>query len=587
MGGNWFRVNSLYKIDNPQNVPNASRVEFYNRSLGVLITSISIVHYHNRQLTIINLNPSPFNYQKVVLLAQDFFKEIILHKNTFSCFINFKPTSNLHSFINFFLACKNISDKEDYRDIISELTQLAFILTRSSTQYSYLRGNHFISEDLPWRDYVNPEKSDSTQLIELIRKSNSSEQSNKEILRELMHGSPLDQHHLHSAIFKENNDILELLLVYCQNKQILAVYYPFPRYETVFDTARRLGDKEKLHILSTFYFPPQRLFPQRNTQITISHISSEGNDQRIISRITCNIDRSQKTLITIMKRTKQLTPHEKTALWKLFLACFPSVIHTKRERLFNQELANSNTFLELIFDDEGIIGCNIFQVSPHSKDEDIVIFAIRLAMLHPNYHQYRLMSLLSFRPLFSLQLALDKKIIGHFVALNEHSFKTIARSLFYPKYQDLHGYWDALRKEVVEKMNYPWCYHEDTVCYVPDELGFKKETNSGDLHTKFFYRYILGGSGEKAGFILFPVGKNSFEIIKSNLSNQLDFTTHIKEFSATLLSFIEANFFITSRKKKIGPCLADSRELFWNNKTLAQKIPINSTTTSTTKTCRL
>lgn len=599
MGGNWFRVNSLYKIRHPNTTPKVSSVEFHHRLPGVLITSIGIVHYHKRQLTTINLSANPFTYHKLVKLAQPFFKEIHAHEATFSCCVPFDP-AELNSFVDFFLACSALSNAEDYGDIITELTQLACTLTHLSTLYSYLRGNHVISEDLPWRTYVNPQQSDSMQLVNLISNPHPSDQTKKEILRELMHGSPLDQRHpetgntlFHSAIFRPLS-ILNLLLAYCpRDKKILTAYSPFPRYETVFETAKRLGDKEKFHALTTFYFPPQRLFPQRNTLITVSRIASASNGQRIISILTCNItqanrinkDLSQKALLTVIKRTDQLTIYEKPALWKVFQACFPNVIDSKKERLFNQELANSRTFLELIFNKEEVIGCNIFQLEPHSKDENTLIFAIRLSMLHPSYHQYRLMSLLSFRPLLSLQLALEKKIIGHFTALNEYSFKIIAKGLFYPKYQDLH-YWNSIKEEVISKMNYPWCYQEDTICYVPDELGIRRENPTSDLQTEFFYNYILGGSGERAGLILFPVGDNSFEIISDNLSTNLNFTAHVKEFSGPLLSFLQANSLIPPCRKKSIPSLANSRDLFWNNKITAYTA-FDKETIISTKNCRL
>jgi hypothetical protein len=345
---------------------------------------------------------------------------------------------------------------------------------------------------------------------------------------------------------------------------------------TVFDMLKIRNDHEKYQTLISTYSRPRKSLSQKAT-VSINNICMTSSKQKITTVLNCVITKPgvkddkfiETSLVSIIKRTDELTLNEIDGLRIIFNDCFSNIPVCDREALFRKEFSsNNNTFTELIYG-EALIGCNVYRIFETTKE---VIFAWQLAMLTGNYNGYGIMDLLVFRLMFALQLLSEKIVICHFVAVHYRSYQRFAaENLHFPKYQGQDYNWNRVKDEVIKNMEYTDSYHDGIECHVYDGMVVNNFNNNKSIWSDLF-SHIVGDDEKSAAFVLFHAGDDIFKKVQKILADlKICFPNHLLELLKYFDPFLKQNGFFHSTGRRTG--FADSNLLFWKG-VVKEVIPV-------------
>lgn len=561
----WFRVNDFYQISsNRYNVNGLlHEVEYENSAYFCLIKKITVKYYdsYNTKQIVIELHFSKFHLNELEYAVNKFFVPYEHYDKEYDYYTGFPAlgyvphlpftidySNKFSKLINFFKFIeKEYRSEESTSEIITELKLIfAFIFEPSKLQGK--QPNHTISEYELSNKHINPILTESNTLINLCSKKKFSLIKLKTLLTQ---GEDPDQVNengsertpLSWAIHYNNIYLVKLLISYGAN--------PFKRFGWLYVSAIELAkDRNKVTILNIIF--TEFNGPKKSLNLQIMQSAIYNGNKQVITRLNFS---NNASIYTFIKDLSKLNEFEIASMFGLFKQFFKSANgdSKKTEAIFYSEcIPDKDKFSELIYNEkQELIGFRLFELLKLESKKNHLFWHCIYAVIKPEYRSYGIMSLLSFRPAFSLQLLAPDYTIGMYLsAIEKFSYRAIKDYLHGPKYQSkyiLGLLGDILHEIYEDKIK---LFQNGTMTFYatePDPVLVKfNDKISNNIHDDFYYQDLLGYTESKINEndprfspILFLVDEDSFvRLAQSSAKIGISFSEHVKQFARSFKSLL-------------------------------------------------
>lgn len=545
----WSRTNNFYQIHSPPSAYGVvNQVEFKNFAYFAMFKRIHVEYLKSGEIYVI-LDSTGFNMDKIRDALNHFFDHDDYAKfyGGYKFYIPFISMDKFNKLVNFFKLINTTYTQEEFpRELIFELEQI-FTYIFSPEKLKNKIPEHTISEyELP-NKHTNPALKNSSALINTwsIRAFDISR-----FKKLLAHGEDPDQTHpietektcLYWAIAAENLQVVQLLICYGAN--------PFKRFGLQFISAVEFAKELKqITILNILFSAATN--PKKSLALEVTQSAIYNQNKEIISWFNFS---NKQAIYTLIKSIDKVSIYEKSSLFALFKSFFNAadLSRTTTEAIFNQEFtSDKHKFVEMIYTrNHELIGFRLFEFFTLETRKQHLVSHCIYGLLKPEYRSYGIMTLLSFRPAFSLQLlAPDYTIVIYMSALEKFSYRTIKDYLHGPKYQS--AYVSQLLDEVLLQVydKQIKLFHKgDMTCYATESEPIIVKTPPNlvnDIHDEFYYKDILGYTDNKIdpkdprfAPVIFMVDEDSFErMLHSSAKLGVAFSPHVKQLAKSFKPF--------------------------------------------------
>ena len=498
----------------------------------------------------------------------------IQNHEPYSVSVKLKTTGDLDKIKMIFTDCA----PEFTKDLETELQQILKYIPEVPTTFS----RHVIPDFIQAEPHVNPDREHSKELVKMLWMDANLDNCTKLLANGANPNETLDG--VSPLLATLNNPDIrytDLLLAFGADptkrgyQQGLGSVYQSP-----LEIIQQRNDIKRWNLIASKILPERPLASSERPKLRVVKNKLVADKKQQITT-TFNFS-DDKTLTTVLKKNIALTEKDKENLFNLFCQFFEVTPEAKDEinmrKIFENDFLDKEKFSEFIFDNNKLIGFNLFELIKLKKHLNHFVVHLACSGIDPQYSGYGIASLLAFRFAFGILLSSSKFIVGvYFSALHYNSYRAIKDLLHFPKYQSdhIHPLIDELLKalpcygESVEDMlRQKKCFIDNLTFYFKEQFKVKGGVKlSGDPNQLFFYRNLQGfENGIPTSARSTPVFLYAGDELFLQLRQQagilgIDFGEHITNF-ARLLNVFDFNFLEEINFKR----LLRSNMIFWKLK---------------------
>lgn len=284
----------------------------------------------------------------------------------------------------------------------------------------------------------------------------------------------------------------------------------------------------------------RRHSPTGGQRIMINHVEFSHDTNSVFTLFQFT---NGATLKLFLMRIAELSPNQREQVFNLFAANFEKVDGKLNLReIFNKDF-NGNKYIEIICDGEETVGFNVFEIIDLDKN---IFLHCAYGAIAERYRSYGIMTLLSFRPAYALQLLYpDKKVGIAFCALHYNSYRVIDFP-HYPKYPSNISQ-PVMRKLLGKIVEQDLTTFSELPTFVREQLAIKStETKpaADALNQRMFKRHLLKHTGNMTPIshprsvpVAFMIGSESHQHITTvSAALGILFNKHINDYAPRLAS---------------------------------------------------
>jgi len=289
-----------------------------------------------------------------------------------------------------------------------------------------------------------------------------------------------------------------------------------------------------------------------NTSLKVSESSSVWMDNSIISYFHFNDQSSINTrMIPVSRLNTEAEKETRFVIAALFKENFQALNDTSGDKLtkiFDKDFSGDK-YIDIIYHAGKIIGFNLLEIIHPPQNKNIIFVHSVYGVIKPEYRGNGLMTFLSFRLAYIIQLMMPEKRIGVVVSCIHFNGYRLVDFEHFPKYQS-----DAIKllvKQLLDAIygsNYQY-YHHLITSYVVEDIRVRTSEKSDhvpSLNERFYTNEILGftnlqKNGESRSTpVSYLVGEDNYlHIRKVAHELNIDFESHIAEYARLFNLFMD------------------------------------------------
>lgn len=564
----WYRVGDITESPNPpffycdrakKNIKIYPSVHFCTRDRFVLIKSIYVQY-------------RPGFHLKVYLQTDDFCPDNLLFLNLNFPVLYLRTDNDFNDFLSVVTKI-NLHRKKDEipGEVVDEIKRIFYAFQSpskvSSPPFSHKIPLHLLDS--------SPDLSSIDSFESLGERGRFLPPDDKEIAKENMRNDMLCAYKYLTAGANPNAVVhfgrLPLVVAVDHNNielfKLLLFYYadPFLRgndssFMSAAEYMRLFKRKEMLNLMVVHFSNPEK--PLKNLKVKQIKLMSDNHKIHTTFLFT-----NDKVIRTVLKKTSEIEADESGKLFQVFSQFF-EIVNSKDnlKDIFTSSFTGKNKYVELIYEENKLIGFNLFEISDLKKYKDHKVVHGMISVIDPAYRGYGIMLILAFRLALVLQKILTQKVAFFFCSVHYNSYDPIRHLLHYPKYYNngIRAIAYDTMKTLFDQPSEP--LQEGITCFLEEALRVKGafKLKSNNLFQDCFYEFILAITEKypeiprSAPIFIYITKQTTLHVQKVADSLDINLDCHLEALKELTVKVFPDDFVVHKSTNKLP-----SNQIFW------------------------